>query len=337
MNKRYLVTGAAGLIGFELTAQLLAEGKEVIALDVFLKGGEQDLIGLAKQYPKQLQWFRADLTNPDSFKNIQGPFEAIFHFAAIVGVRYVNEHPYETSRVNLLSTIHVLDFANRVGCGAFVFASSSENYASAVEKGWVPLPSPEEVPLCIGDIRLPRWSYAASKLAGEAAVLGAASEFGRFRPVVIRFHNVYGLRMGPTHVIPEFLDRAQQRVDPFPIYGFDATRSFLYVEDAIRGVRLAQEKGSTTPIFNVGSPIEVSIGDLVEKVFEVSGYHPKIQKFPAPPGSVTRRVPDISKLLKLGFSPRISLKEGLQRCWKSRTDPMHKKPLEGKASCSTQK
>jgi len=312
MKECDLVTGAAGLIGYELTRQLLEAGRAVVAVDCYRKGGRDDLAALARRHGNALTILEADLANtPQALATIPTGIDTVYHFAAIVGVAYVDAHPYETMRVNMLSTLAVLDWAIAAHVRAVAFASSSENYAGGVDRGWVPLPTPEDVPLVITDSALPRWSYAASKTAGESAVFGAARE-GGFTPVVIRFHNVYGPRMGPTHVVPEFVERARRRLDPYPVYGYDATRSFLHVDDAVRAVRLvttsAPALGGT---WNVGSAQEVSIAQLLDLVLECAGYHPKVEAHPAPAGSVKRRVPDVSRLQTLGFTPRISLREGI--------------------------
>ncbi len=315
LPSRHLVTGAAGLIGFELTKQLLESGSRVVTVDNYLKGGREDLLALAEQFPSSLEIVEADLAQPEVLKQIRGPIDTIYHLAAIVGVAYVNANPYETMRVNALSTLAVTDFAIREGCRAFVFASSSENYACSVENGWVTLPTPEDVTLSIGDIALPRWSYAASKIAGESAVFGAAP-LGKFSPLIVRFHNVYGPRMGPTHVIPEFVKRCAEKTDPFPVFGYDATRSFLHVYDAARALQIiAAESNNCSGIFNIGSPEEVKIAELLEIVLKVGHHAPRIDKHPAPPGSVTRRVPKLSKLKSLGFAPTIALAEGIQGCF----------------------
>jgi UDP-glucose 4-epimerase/UDP-glucuronate decarboxylase len=313
---RHLVTGAAGLIGFELARQLLARGDEVVAADRFLKGGREDLATLARRHPGALRVVETDLADPDGTKPIEGRYDAVFHFAAIVGVQYVNEHPWETIEQNLRSTLNVFELAIRHGCGSSAFASSSENYACGVEQGTVRLPTPEDVVLSIGDVALPRWSYAASKIAGESALFAAAAK-GGFCPQVVRFHNTYGPRMGPTHVIPELLERCRRKVDPFPVHGYDQTRSFVHVEDAVRAVievALGRGRGAGG-IYNVGSDVETRISDLVALVFDITGHRPKLQTLPTPPGSVSRRVPDIRKIRALGFEPRIGLREGVASCW----------------------
>jgi len=136
----------------------------------------------------------------------------------------------------------------------------------------------------------------------------------------VRFHNVYGPRMGPTHVIPEFLARARQRVDPFPVFGSDQTRSFLHVEDAGRALRAVlgaalEKRGG---VYNIGSDVETRISDLAKLVFDVTGFHPRVDERPAPPGSVRRRVPDVKKLRALGFAPKRALREGIAECWQAK-------------------
>jgi UDP-glucose 4-epimerase/UDP-glucuronate decarboxylase len=319
------VTGAAGLIGFELTRQLLDAGDEVVAIDIGIKGGMGDLGSLVDRHPTSLRVLRTDLARDpraleDARADVRGGFDGIFHLAAIVGVKFVTENPYETIDVNLRSTLAVLEFAIGGGGRALVFGSSSENYASGADAGTVPIPTPEDVPLSIADIALPRWSYAASKIAGESAVFAAARK-GGFAQVIVRFHNIYGPRMGPTHVIPEFLQRCKQRVDPFPIYGSEQTRSFLYVDDAVESLRLVLDDALRNGggITHIGSGEETGIGRLAELVFQVTGHHPAVDERPAPPGSVARRVPDVNRMTALGFRPKTSLEAGLRACWKAIT------------------
>jgi nucleoside-diphosphate-sugar epimerase len=318
MSARHLVTGAAGVIGFEVTRSLLARGDEVVAVDLGLKGGLEDLSRLAEEHRGKLRVIQGDLADGGAVARLAdlGRFESIFHLAAIVGVRYVCEHPYETVAVNMRTTLNVLDHAIATKPKAVLFASSSENYAASVEAGRAPVPTPESVELGVADPALPRWSYAASKIAGETAVFGAAP-LGGFAPVVLRFHNVYGPRMGPTHVIPEFLERARAGTDPFPVYGPEQTRSFLYAEDAARAVLLVEEaaKWGDSGLYNIGGAKETRIEDLAKVVFDVTGFRPKIEAKPAPVGSVGRRAPDVAKITALGFEPTTKLEDGIRVCW----------------------
>lgn len=309
-----LVTGGAGLIGFEIARQLLQRGDAVTLVDCFLKGGQQDVSELTAQFGERITAVEADLQEPRALASVVAcRYDVVFHMAASVGVRYVNENPYETARNNLLCTVNVADFALAGGCGKIVYASSSENYAAGSDLGITPIPTSEHVLLTIADPKLPRWSYATSKIAGESLVLSMAHKHP-IVPVVLRFHNVYGPRMRLTHVIPELVERVRRKVDPFPIYGSDNTRSFLHVDDAARAVILVADCAQGPDIFNVGSADEVMISEVAELIFEATGFHPEVVKHPAPPGSVKRRAADTAKLRALGFAPLVSLREGIRDC-----------------------
>ncbi len=312
--KKYLVTGAAGVIGYEITKQLLERGDTVVSVDKYLKGGKEDLVKLHDKYKDKFKVVEADLVDNQWREHVSDSFDGIFHMAAIVGVKFVNENPYTTVHDNVMSTFNVFNFAKEIKCKKVIFASSSENYACGITEGHVDLPTNENVTLSISDITLPRWSYAASKICGESGAFGLTENYG-IDTAVIRFHNVYGPRMTLTHVIPEMIERCKKEVSPFPLYGHDQTRSFLHVSDAATAVLLIEKIIKGSDIYNVGSEKEVSILGLAETIFEQSRFRPAvIDKIEAPPGSVKRRVPDTSKLKKLGFSPRIELHNGIKEC-----------------------
>ncbi len=319
MNTVNVVSGAAGLIGFEVCRQLLARGERVIAVDIFNKGGRADLTALRTQHADRLEVVEEDLALCTARLSAlwREPVKSVFHLAAIVGVRAVEEEPYRTIAVNLRSTLAMLDLARERGCSSFFFASSSENYAAGVTRGCVEVPTPEDVLIGIDDPSLPRWSYAASKIAGESAVFAAARPKG-FVPIVGRFHNVYGPRMPMTHVVPELLERCARKADPFPLWGAEQTRSFLHVNDAARAVLLLAERAKFG-VVNIGSAVETRIADLAEACFAISGHRPSVVKHePAPKGSVSRRVPRVELLKALGFEPAIPLSQGLLECWLAR-------------------
>lgn len=316
MSARHLVTGAAGLVGHAYAALCLDGGDSVTAVDDGRKGDVADLQQLAARHPGRLRVVRADLCRAPLPEF--GPVDHVAHFAAVLGVRHVCENPWQTISENLRSTLAVLEVAGAARARSVLFASSSEAYAFGIEKGWLPIPTPEEVPLGILDPAEPRWSYAASKLAGESALFAAAHASG-FAPIVARLHNVYGPRMPPTHVIPELLGRCLRREDPLPVPGADQTRSFLHVDDAGRALRLVVDAGLARRggVWNIGWDEEVRIGDLAQRCLRASGHRARVEPRPAPPGSVARRAPDVACLRALGFAPRVRLDEGLADCWRA--------------------
>ena len=175
------------------------------------------------------------------------------------------------------------------------------------------MPTPEEVPLVVPDVAASRAAYAISKIFGEAAVLHTARARG-VRAVVGRFHNVYGPRMGADHVVPELSLRALAREDPFRVYGAAQRRAFCHVTDAVDAVvRLMATPAAAGQVVNIGNDeSETRVGDLVALVLRLAGVHPRLERLPAPAGSVERRCPDISRLRALtGFRPKISLEAGV--------------------------
>jgi UDP-glucose 4-epimerase/UDP-glucuronate decarboxylase len=166
----------------------------------------------------------------------------------------------------------------------------------------------------ISDITAPRFAYAVSKLAGEAAFLHTARARG-FDAVVGRFHNVYGPRMGADHVIPEMSLRAQAGENPFRVPGADQFRAFCHVDDAVEAmVRLMATPEAAGQIVHIGNDREeTNIGDLARLVRQVSGAEFALEAEPAPPGSVQRRCPDLTRLRSLtGFEPKVSLEDGVR-------------------------
>ena len=194
-----------------------------------------------------------------------------------------------------------------------MLASSSEVYQTPAV-----LPTPEEVPLVVPDISNPRYSYGGGKILCELI----AMNYGRTgfdRVTVFRPHNVYGPDMGWEHVIPQFALRAKDIagdkscVQQFPIKGDGSqTRAFVHIDDFTEGLMKVIESGEHLETYHIGTTEEVSIADLARLVFACFDFFPEIVPGDAPAGETNRRCPDISKLRRLGYSPRISLAEGIK-------------------------
>ncbi|MFF0458793.1 NAD-dependent epimerase/dehydratase family protein [Streptomyces mexicanus] len=312
MRKKVLITGGAGFIGLHL-ARRLADDHDVTLLDDFSRGRHDDELDDLRD---RVTLLTHDLTLPVP-ASVPRDFDEVYHLAAVVGVVYSNEEPQRVLRTNLLSTIHLLDWFRELDGATLCFASSSEAYAGSVTAGVAPVPTPEDVPLVVSDPTVARSSYGFSKIAGELLCRNYAQAYG-FPLRMVRFHNVYGPRMGYEHVIPQFIERLLGGDDPFAIYGADQYRAFCYVTDAVEAiVGLTGLPTKEILLVNVGNDREeIRIGDLARVVFDVVGRHPALDVHPAPPLSPERRVPDLTRLRSLtGYEPRVDLREGVRRTY----------------------
>ncbi|MBI2444549.1 MAG: GDP-mannose 4,6-dehydratase [Candidatus Magasanikbacteria bacterium] len=319
---RILITGGAGFIGYHLARHLLATGSHQLLLVDNLQRGKMDADLTALLADRRIEFRQADLTDPAFYPTLPQGFDHVYHLAAVNGTRFFYEIPQEVLRINTLSLVLILDWFRRFNAqGKFCYPSSSEVYAGALEAfGILPIPTPETVPLVIADPYNPRSSYDSSKLIGEPFVIHYAQHYN-FRALIVRPHNFYGPRAGYDHVIPDFCRRIAARVDPFPIYGADNTRTFCYIDDVARAMQQLMDSAATDgqPVatVNIGDIEEITMTELAEKMFAVAGWRPqRIEIHPAPEGSVKRRLADISKLQKLiGWAPQISLEDGLRRTY----------------------
>jgi len=270
----------------------------------------------------RVKFLTLDLTDPEVYSQLGSGYEHVYHLAAVNGTKFFYEMPQEVLRINTLSLIYILEWFRKENInGKLCFPSSCEAYAGALNAfGVLPIPTSEKVPLVIEDPYNPRYSYDVTKLVGEPFVIHYA-KMHNFRALIVRPHNFYGPRAGYEHVIPEFCQRIVNKVDPFPIYGADNTRTFCYIGDAVRAMAMLMDSPKTDgqPIetVHIGDFREILMGDLAKLMFKVVGWQPKeLDIKSSPPGSVKRRLADVSKLQSLtGWKPEVSLEEGLKRTY----------------------
>ncbi|MBI4436410.1 MAG: NAD-dependent epimerase/dehydratase family protein [Candidatus Omnitrophica bacterium] len=310
---KVLITGGAGFIGLHLARFLLEQGQEVTICDNLSRmAGEDEEFAELRRHPR-LKWFQRDLTQISSWETLGEGYDFVYHLAAINGTSHFYTQPLQVLRVNLLTVLHLVDWASRARCGKILFASSSEVYASLTRVLPIPVPTDETVPGGVADFYNPRFSYAGSKMAGELLFIHSG-----LRMSIVRYHNVYGPRMGFEHVIPNFCTRLLQGEDPFPIFGTTYRRAFCYVSDAVRATQAVMENTKTDKqILNIGNDHEeIAMIDLARRLFEIAKRYPRIKDEPAPPGAVERRCPDITKLKQIvGFQPQVDLDRGLRQTW----------------------
>lgn len=294
MSKKIFVTGAGGAIGYWLTKKLLEEGNKITIVDRFIHKNEDDAFNEILKNDS-ITCHKLDLCDYASLEEIDCDFDYIYHLAAFNGTQNFYSSPFEVLVNSTIPTINVLKWAsNSQNNPRFIYSSSSEAYAGAITHYSANVPTSEDVHLIIDDPKNVRWSYGGSKLHGELACFAAFSQYN-IPCTVLRYHNVYGERMGMNHVIPDFISRALNGV--YELYGSEDTRSFIHVKDAVKATIAASESDSTIgEIINIGSDEEIRIIDLGKIILSIMDIDSKIKTFDAPKGSVPRRCPDITKL-----------------------------------------
>jgi UDP-glucose 4-epimerase/UDP-glucuronate decarboxylase len=311
--RRVLLTGGAGFIGLHLARRLADDDStELTIVDDFSRGSVDEEFAAVADRPN-VRVENADLTQPESWNALGGGYDDVYHLAAVLGVKHVLERPHDVLRVNALSTLHLLEWFTGGGGGKLLFSSTSEVYAWTQQVSVLPVPTPEDVPLSLTELENARSSYAGSKIFGELAVQQYCRR--RDKPfVIVRFHNVYGPRMGHEHVIPELLGRVLAGQRPLVVYSPDHTRAFCYVSDAVDATFAAmREERANGRTLNIGNDLEeLTIAELAARIITCADVDAGMEPRAAANDPVQRRCPDVSLARELlAYEPRTTLSEGL--------------------------
>ena len=240
--------------------------------------------------------------------------DEVHHLAFVNGTEFFYSQPDLVLDVGVRGILNVIDACRKHGIGTLVLASSSEVYQTPPK-----IPTDERAPLSIPDPLNPRYSYGGGKLISELMAINFGRKYFE-RVLIFRPHNVYGPDMGFEHVIPQFALRidAAAKTQPsgtlrFEIQGTGKeTRSFCFIDDLVAGVMTIREKGEHLGIYHVGTIEEVTIAELARRIAGVAGREIELVAGNPAPGGTARRCPDISKLTRLGYKPRVLLSEGLK-------------------------
>ncbi len=301
---RVLITGAAGFIGSHLCERFLREGHEVIGMDNFLTGSPDNIAHLFEN--PDFTFLKYDVTN---FIYVKGDLDLILHFACPASpVDYMN-HPIHTMKVDSLGTLNTLGLAKAKGA-RYVFASTSEVYGNPTVH-----PQPETYWGNVNPLG-PRSVYDEAKRFSEALTMAYHREHG-IDVRIVRIFNTYGprMRIDDGRVIPNFVSQALRGED-LTVYGDGSqTRSFCYIDDLVEGIyRVAMKEDIGGEVFNLGNPEEWSILDLAKLILDLTESPSRIKFVDRPEDDPDRRRPDITKAKKvLGWEPKVSLREGLER------------------------
>lgn len=303
---KILITGGAGFIGSNLTKALTDNGHQVVVLDNLLRGNKINHETFSK-----IEFIKGDVRDAELVLNCSKGCDVIFHFAAVLGVDVVADHPVDTMDVEVIGTRNVVMAAQENNVPKILYASTSGIYGhSAIESALT-----EEV------LVDPHTSYAMAKRYNEIYLASHFQERG-MNSICLRFFNVYGYNQDNRMVVPRFFEDAMS-TNPLTVFGTGKqTRDFTYIDDTIEAcIRLMDLNLPGSHIVNIANETEYCIDDLAERITAITNSSSKIQFIDAPVKrydyEVERRVGSSDKLLKLtGYKPLTSLDEGLKLIYK---------------------
>ncbi len=309
---KILVTGGAGFIGFNLTKKLLEQGHRVVSVDNFSLVDERYIKPFFDN--KNFEFHKGDVKDEDFVMKVSEGCDVIYHLASIVGVEETINNPMTTIQ-NIDSTRVVIKAALKNN-SRLVFASSADVYGKLNK---VPLNENDDNLLAAPQIN--RWVYSRVKAIEETLCKSTP----RLNWAVIRYFNSYGPGMDvlkPRRAMPQFIYRLL-RNEPLQIYGDgEQTRSMCYITDHVDGTILVAEKGGNE-IYNVGNDQEVKIKDLAQFVLKTCEklniphkgfvFVPIKEHYGEDFEDIQRRVPGLTKIKSLGFTPKVNLEDGLEK------------------------
>jgi UDP-glucose 4-epimerase len=311
--KEVLVLGGGGFIGRNIVEFLVNRGDcNVTAADI--KEGSNWLeISNDESIRDRFKAVLGDFTDISAFDNLNQHFDEVYMLAAVVGVNRTLKFPQDVIRINTLLTMNTLDWISRNPIKRLLFSSSSENYAGTSDLFNAEIPTAEDVPLCIGDVKHPRWTYAMTKMHGESAFIHSAEAYN-YECTIVRYQNIIGPEMGFGHAIPHIVERfVKGEKSPFKIYGHDQTRAFCYIDDAVMGTVGAMESNKAAgEIYHIGKQDEINMETLTTYIGDLMDYTGEYEAAMTYPGSVARRCPNIDKAKShFSYSPSIDWKKAV--------------------------
>lgn len=306
-NKKIMVTGAGGFIASHLIEELVKHGAKIKAFVRYNSRNDNGLIEtLPLEIKKEIEIIAGDLLDYDAIYDTMRGCEVVFHLAALIAIPYSYIHPREYIETNVLGTYNILNASRRLNVKKVVHTSTSEVYGTAIN-----VPISEDHPL---QAQSP---YSASKIGADKIAESFYCSFGL--PVAtIRPFNTYGPRQSARAVIPTIITQLL-RNETVNLGSLFPKRDFTYVKDIVDGfVAAAKASSSVGEVINIGSGVEISIGDLAKKIAliiekKINIVCQNTRKRPLK-SEVGRLMADNRKAKKLlGWAPKYSLDQGLMK------------------------
>jgi dTDP-glucose 4,6-dehydratase len=298
---RAVITGAAGFIGSHLTETLLDRGWTVVGVDNLLTGSTENIAHLAN---RDFTFIKHDVTN---YIYIEGPVDAVLHWASPASPIDYLELPIPTLKVGALGTHKALGLAKAKNA-RFVIASTSEVYGDPLEH-----PQKETYWGNVNPVG-PRGVYDEAKRFAEAMTMA----YHRYHGVdtkIVRIFNTYGprMRLNDGRAVPAFMSQALRHEDVTIFGSGTQTRSFCYVTDLVDGILRLLASKENDPV-NIGNPHEMTIEEIARTIIRMTSSKSRIVYRALPEDDPKVRQPDITRARTLlGWEPKVGLEEGLTR------------------------
>lgn len=302
VNKRILITGAAGFLGSHLCDRFIAEGMHVIAMDNLITGDLKNIAHLFK-----LPTFEFREQDVTEYVHVEGTLDYILHFASPASPIDYLRIPIQTLKVGSLGTHNLLGLAKNKQARILV-ASTSEVYGD-------PLVSPQSEDYW-GNVNPvgPRGVYDEAKRFQEAITM-AYHNFHGLETRIVRIFNTYGprMRLNDGRALPTFIAQALRGED-LTVFGEGSqTRSFCYVSDQVEGIFRLLMSEYALPV-NIGNPDELCMLDVAKEIINLTASTSQIVYKELPADDPKQRRPDITKAeALLGWLPKVARQEGLQQ------------------------
>ena len=299
---RVLITGVAGFVGSNFLDYLLSKGHHIVGVDNFSTGKREFIENAIDN--SNFTFLKFDLLDLGDLKKATKNIDIVFHFAANADVRFGLQHPDKDLQQNTIVTFNVLEAMRYNNVKKIIFSSTGSVYGEPNE-----FPTPEN---CAFPIQTSL--YGASKLAAEG-LIQAYCEGYNFQAWIFRFVSLLGERYSHGHVF-DFYNKLRSDPNKLEVLG-DGTqkKSYLYIKDCINAVMTALEKSNQKiNVFNLGNYEYSEVKDSVKWIIEYLGLSPEIIYLGGKRGWVGDNPfihLDISKILNLGWKPKLDIKSGI--------------------------
>jgi nucleoside-diphosphate-sugar epimerase len=303
--KKILITGGAGFIGSNLGRKLISDKYFVVAVDNLSTSDGLAIKELKKE--KNFKFIKHDISKPLPKELRNTKFEAIFHLACPTGVDNLLRLGEEMLLACSKGTWNVAELA-REQKSQVIFTSSSEVYGNPEV-----FPQKETYEGKVDSTGY-RSTYEEGKRVSESILFLFFRKYG-VDIRIARVFNTYGpfMTKSDSRAIPRFLGSALKNKNLSVEGKGIQQRTFCYVDDLVEGLIAIWKKGKKGEVYNLGSDKELRIVDLAGKIISLTNSKSKIRFIDRPNHDHDRRLPDLSKIKKLGWRANISIEEGLRR------------------------